>query len=177
MSRYVVLDNETGAPGKVVNTAVSDAPMSNGWILEPSGLVQIGWLYTGEQFLAPRIYSIKNKQITANDAPLQLFAGNYYCQPGDTIRMQGDITDVNGDIVVGINIPTSLKLPLVKHVNGQPFANEIYLNVTLQNGVITASGTIESSGDWKILIDRTNEALARIGAEFQLASDNITFLA
>lgn len=177
MSRYVVLDNETGAPGKVMNIAVADAPMNNGWIPDPSGQWQIGWFYTGEQCIAPQIYTIKNKQITAHGASLQLFAGNYYCQPGDSIQMQGDITDANGDIVASINIPTSLKLPLVKHVNGQPFANEIYLNVTLQNGVITASGTIESSGDWKILIDRTNEALARIGAEFQLASDNITFLA
>lgn len=122
-------------------------------------------------------YTISNQQITANGQPLQLFAGNYYCQPGDVVQLQGDITDSEGDTVTSINVPVTLKMPLVRHANGQPTTDEIYLNVTLQNGVITASGKIEGSGDWKILIDRNNEALRRIGATWKLAAADITFLA
>lgn len=177
MNRYAVLDNETGASGKVTNIAVAETPMNDGWIPNPPAQVQIGWLYDGSQYTAPLIFYISNPQITANGQPLQLFAGNYYCQPGDVVQLQGNITDSNGNTVTSINVPVTVKLPMVKHVNGQPFADEIYLDVTLVNGVITATGKIQSSGDWKILINRCNEAIARIGAPWKLASADITFLA
>ncbi len=122
-------------------------------------------------------FFISNQQIRANGLPVQFFAGNYYCQPGDTIEMQGDIVDPDGNIVTAINIPLTLKMPLVRHANGQPTTDEAYLNVTLVNGVITASGKIEKSGDWKILIERNNEALQRIGATWKLSAEDITFLA
>lgn len=122
-------------------------------------------------------YAISNQVITANGQPVQLFAGNYYCQPGDTVQLVGDITDSEGDTVTSINVPVTLKMPLVRHANGQPTTDEIYLNVTLVNGVITATGKIERSGDWKILIERNNEALARIGAQWKLSAHDITFLA
>jgi hypothetical protein len=121
-------------------------------------------------------YTIADQQITANGQTLSAFAGNYYCQPGDTVQLVGNITD-DGDTVTSINVPVTLKMPLVRHANGQPTQDEIYLNVTLLNGVITATGNIERSGDWKILIDRNNEALHRIGAQFKLAAADITFLA
>jgi|GEM_PF-2610766 len=122
-------------------------------------------------------YTISNQQITANGQPVQFFAGNHYCQPGDMVQLQGNITDSEGNTVTSINVPVALKMPLVRHANGQATIDEIYLNVTLQNGVITATGKIESSGDWKILIERNNEALQRIGAPFKLAAADITFLA
>lgn len=122
-------------------------------------------------------YIISNQQITANGQPVQFFAGSYYCQPGDMVQMQGNITDIEGNTVTSINVPAALKMPLVRHANGQPTTDEIYLNVTLINGEITATGTIERSGDWKILIERNNEALQRIGAPFKLSAADITFLA
>lgn len=121
-------------------------------------------------------FSIKNQQITANGLPVQFFAGNHYCQPGDTIQMQGQIADSAGNVQTQIDVPVTLKMPLVRHANGQPTTDEIYLNVTLVNGVITASGKVDRSGDWKILIERNNEALARIGAAWKLSAADITFL-
>lgn len=136
----------------------------------------------GAAFNAPVVdnrpaYAIANQEIIANGNPLELFAGNYYCQPGDVVQLVGNITDSEGDTVTSINVPVALKMPLVRHANGQPTTDEIYLNVTLQNGVITASGKIERSGDWKILIERNNEALQRIGATWKLSAADITFLA
>ncbi len=123
------------------------------------------------------VYTIKNQVATSEGMPLQLFAGNYYCQPGDTVQLQGDITDSSGNTATEINLPVTVKMPLVRHANGQPTTDEIYLNVALVNGVITATGKIERSGDWKILIERNNEALQRIGADFKLVAGDITFLA
>lgn len=120
---------------------------------------------------------IANQQITASGLPVQLFSGNYYCQPGDIVQMQGNVTDSNGNTVTSISVPITLKMPMVRHANGQPTTDEIYLNVTLENGVITATGKIERSGDWKILIERCNEALRRIGADWKLQHSDITFLA
>ena len=121
-------------------------------------------------------YFLKNQQITANGQPVQFFAGNHYCQPGDTIQMQAEIVDDTGNVQTQINVPLTVKVPLVRHANGQPTTDEIYLNVTLLNGIITASGPINSSGDWKSLTHRNNEALARIGATWKLETADITFL-
>lgn len=134
-------------------------------------------LFSRPEEIEIETYTISNQQVTANGKPLELFVGNFYCQPGDTAQLIGNITDSNGNTVTSINLPVTVKLPLVKHVNGQPFADEIYLDVTLINGVITATGKIQSSGDWKILIARCNEALQRIGANWKLQHEDITFLA
>lgn len=124
-----------------------------------------------------QVCTISNQQITAGGQSLTLFAGNYYCEPGDIVQLQGNITDANGETVSSITVPVTLKMPLVRHANGQPTTDEIYLNVTLTAGVLTATGKIERSGDWKILIERNNEALQRIGAQFKLVASDITFLA
>jgi hypothetical protein len=122
------------------------------------------------------IYTLQNESVTINGQPASPFAGNYYCEPGDTIQLSGEIVD-NGVIVESINIPVTLKMPLIRHANGKPTQDEIYLNVTLQNGELTASGTIPWSGDWKIIIERNNEAVQRIGAQWKLQHGDITFLA
>lgn len=171
MNRYAIVEN-----GTVTNIAVANEPLDAGWIPNPPAACQIGWKYDGSTFTAPLVYTIGNAVITADGQPLTPFAGNYYCEPGDVIQLVGNITD-SGETVTSINVPVTLKMPLVRHANGQPTTDEIYLNVTLQNGVITATGKIERSGDWKILIERNNEALQRIGAQFRLQAADITFLA
>lgn len=172
MNRFAIIEN-----GTVTNIAVAEAPLDASWILNPPAQVQIGWHYNGSNFTAPAVYTIANQQITANGNEVQIFAGNHYCEPGDAVQLQGYITDSNGQTVNSITIPVTLKMPLVRHANGQPTQDEIYLNVTLVDGVITATGTIPWSGDWKILIERNNEALKRTGAPFKLAASDITFLA
>jgi hypothetical protein len=122
-------------------------------------------------------FTISDQQITADGQPVTFFAGNYYCEPGQVIQMVGNITDADGQTVASITIPVTLKMPLIRHANGRPTQDEIYLNVTLQNGVLTATGTIPWSGDWKIIIERNNEAIQRIGANWKLQHEDITFLA
>jgi hypothetical protein len=118
------------------------------------------------------VKTLTNESVKVNGEPVQKFAGNYYANSGDTIELSADIVDG-----ADISAPVTLKMPLVRHANGQPTNDEIYLNVTLVDGVMTASGKIERSGDWKILIERINEALQRIGADWKLQHDDVTFLA
>lgn len=133
--------------------------------------------YWSEPVIDTRVvYTLQNESVTINGQPATPFAGNYYCEPDDTIQLQGEIVD-NGVIVESINIPVTLKMPMIRHANGQPTQEEIYLNVTLQNGVLNAVGKIPWSGDWKILIERNNEAIQRIGADWKLQHSDITFLA
>lgn len=122
-----------------------------------------------------RVYTLQNTSVTVSGQPANQFGGNYYCEPNDTIQLSGEIVD-NGVIVESINIPVTLKMPLIRHANDQPTQDEIYLNVTLANGVLTASGAITRSGDWRIIIERNNEAIRRIGAEWKLQYTDITFL-
>lgn len=121
-------------------------------------------------------YFVANQIITANGQPMASFAGNFYCEPGDIIQLQGEITDVNGDVVTDISLPLKIKMPVVRHANGQPTTDEIYLNLTIQEGVITASGKIDTSGDWMISVERNNEALQRIGASWKLSALDINIL-
>jgi hypothetical protein len=117
------------------------------------------------------VKTLTNESVKVNGESVQKFAGNYYANSGDTIELSADIVDGES-----INVPVTLKMPLVRHANGVPTNDEIYLNVTLVNCVMTASGKIERSGDWKILIERINEALQRIGADWKLQHDDVTFL-
>lgn len=123
------------------------------------------------------VYTLSNVSVTKNGEPLTQFAGNYYCEANDTIQLSGSITDAQGNTVTAITVPITVKMPLVRHANAQPTQDEIYLNVTLEDGVMTATGKIERSGDWKILIERVNEALKRIGGEWKIQHPDVTFLA
>lgn len=148
--------------------------------LSPSHKIAIpvgATLNTSPEFADNRaVYTIENSVISVNGTPASQFAGNYYCNAGDTIGLTGEISD-NGAVVSSITVPVTLKMPLIRHANGQPTTDEIYLNVTLQNGIMTATGVIPVSGDWKIIIERNNEALQRIGADWKLQHNDVTFLA
>jgi hypothetical protein len=116
--------------------------------------------------------ALLNMLITINGSPATKFAGNYYCQPGDTIGIDGTL-----DLPDLFTVPVTLKMPLVRHADGKPTTDEIYLNVTITNSHVLSSGTIPWSGDWKVLIERNNKALEVIGAPFKIIADNLTFLA
>lgn len=175
MNRYAIVVSK-----KVVNMAVGHEPQGDEWInINDKPHVGMGWFYIDGAFIEPpkvTVYTLQNASVTINGQQVDPFAGNYYCEPNDTIQLSGEIV-VNGVIVESISIPITLKMPLIRHANGQPTQDEIYLNVTLQNGVLTASGTIPWSGDWKIIIERNNEAIQRIGANWKLQHADITFLA
>lgn len=157
------------ASGRVVPTNI---PVDLGWVYDP-----VNNIYSPPSVAVdPRqIFTVDNFDISANEVEVVKFAGNYYCESGDIIQIQGNLL-ADGQ-PVNTTIPVTLKMPVVRHANGQPTTDEIYFNVTLQDGVLTARGKIERSGDWKVLIDRNNEALQRIGAGFKILADDITILA
>ena len=166
---YYVFDN-----GQWIETSKPSNGQKYRFTNSAGGMVESYW-YEAEP--DPRsVYTLQNESVTINSQPSTPFAGNYYCEPGDTVQLSGEIVD-NGVIVESINIPVTLKMPMIRHANGQPTQEEIYLNVTLQNGILSASGTIPWSGDWKIIIERNNEAIQRIGADWKLQHADLTFLA
>lgn len=175
MKNYAIIEKNI-----VANIAVSESPMYENWVEVHTDLnVGIGWSYDGVNFAPPThlvSYTISGESVSANDQPISKYAGNYYVNSGDTIKLEGSLTDTNGS-TPNISVPITLKLPLVRHANGKPTQDEIYLNVMLNEGVLTATGLIDRSGDWKILFDRVNEAIQRIGAEWKLEHPDVTFLA
>lgn len=174
MNRYAIIEHNL-----VVNIAVANSPLDNNWVLCGNDRVSIGWKYQNGQFIEPHqliVYTLQNESVIINGQPAEPFAGSYHCEPEDTIQLSGEIVD-NGVIVESINIPVTLKMPMIRHANGQPTQEEVYLNVTLQNGVLNAIGKIPWSGDWKVVIERNNEAIQRIGANWKLQHTDVTFLA
>lgn len=173
MSKFALIKSN-----RVINIAVADTPMDASWVQIPdNSTIQAGWSYNSGVFAPPQnVYTVINDDISINAAPAAPFAGNYYCAVGDTIQLTGDIYD-GSDIVSAITVPVTLKMPLVRHANGVPTTDEIYLDTTITAGALSVSGTIPWSGDWKILIGRVNESLQRIGATWTLSYPDITFLA
>lgn len=123
----------------------------------------------------PPVLTVSNISIKFNDVESTPFNSLNYCNVGDTIQVTGALT--LNDVVQDITYPITLKMPVIRSANGQPTNDEIYLNVTLVNGILTSTGVIPRSGDWKISIDRNNAALKVIGAPFELNAQDITILA
>jgi hypothetical protein len=121
-------------------------------------------------------YLVSGGVVKLNGQAASPFNGMYFTESGAQLQLTGELHDADGQLA-DISIPVTLKMPFVRHANGQPTDDEVYLDVTLQNGVITSSGVIPRSGDWKVLTERNNAALAAVGASFRLQADNITFLA
>lgn len=120
--------------------------------------------------------TVENITIQIANQPAQPFNGIYFCNPNDPLSITAELHQ-DGALRADLTIPFAIKMPLVRHANGQPTDDEIYLNVTLNNGVMTTSGAIPRSGDWKILTSRNNEALKVIGADWKLDTPDVTFIA
>ena len=123
-----------------------------------------------------RIFAVENIEISIASALAVPFEGMYYCNPGDEINITAEL-HADGDIVAGLTIPAIIKMPIVRHANGKPTDDEMYLNVILNNGVMTTTGNIPRSGDWKILTSRINNALLEIKADWKLDTPDVTFIA
>lgn len=174
MARYAVINNNA-----VVNVVVSEGYTEVGWILlDDESPVGKGWLWDGLEFSKPAetpVYRISEPQVLVDGAPGTSFAGNYYVDVGRVIQFSGTLRTPD-NTTPNITIPVTLKMPLVRHSNGVATQDEIYLNVTLNSGTLNIQGTVDRSGDWKVLIHRVNEALERIGAGWLLEHTDVTFL-
>ncbi|GAB2927399.1 hypothetical protein [Rheinheimera gaetbuli] len=122
------------------------------------------------------ICTVENIGLQLAGQPATAFNGIYFCNPEDTLSISAEIHQ-DGVIRSDLSLPFTIKMPIVRHANGQPTDDEIYLNVTLANGVMTTTGSIPRSGDWKILTSRNNDALNVIGANWKLDTPDVTFIA
>ena len=135
-----------------------------------------GWeqkQYTGPEGFQDTVYELTNITVNVNAAPAgTALTGDYMAEVGDTIAINAEL--VNG---AAVNYGAAIiKLPIVKFSDGRPTQEEIYFNATIQNGVMAASGVIQNSGDWKLVITRLNNALDRINAGWRLDASNIGIL-
>lgn len=123
------------------------------------------------------VYSYSNPSVLVAGAPSSIGASLHYATETQVIEMAADITGQSneGPFVVQITLPIAVGLPVVRQSNGQSIDEEIYLRTTIENGRMTASGTLPS-GAWEISKDRVNAALKKINAQFELDLPNITFI-
>ncbi len=134
-----------------------------------------------EWFQAP--YTTQNENITIDGSVVSGLNNVYYAFQDLVIEVQTEIVDSEGVVqtqldATSLGYPPILKMPCVKFAGGLDgtVVDEVYFNVTLENGVLTATGTLPSSGDWKLLEARLNQSLASIGADWRITRPDVTFL-
>lgn len=183
MNTYAILDKNN----IVSNKAVANQAQAANWEICPDE-VQIGWKCEGNgNWSSPIDVSqafLKNTSIKANGTPVLFFADNHYANVDDSVEITTDIVDAAGNLQTLINFPIPLKLPVVRHADGQPTTDEVYMNFTVTAGKFTATCKFTRSGDWKILIHRLNGALERlfkaantpIEYQFTVKADDITII-
>lgn len=128
-------------------------------------------------------YTTQNENITIDGNVVSGLNNVYYAAKDVIIQVQTEIVDSQGSVQTqldadSLGYPPILKMPCVKFAGGLDgtVVDEVYFNVTLVNGVLTATGTLPSSGDWKLLEARLNQSLASIGADWRITRPNVTFL-
>lgn len=130
-------------------------------------------------------YFNANETLSMGGQELQGVNNFYYANANVDIELQAEIVDAQGDVQTQIDsaalqLPPVLKMPIVKFAGevgiDRRIVDEVYFNVTLTAGVMTATGQIPNSGDWKLLADRVNASIAAIGQTWKVERPNITFL-
>lgn len=185
MARFAILNDDN----KVVNIAIGDEPMPQNWIvIDDDSPVTIGWTLNDGEWAEPTTVTpvfLDSILVKANGVDAQFYAGNHYANVDDSISLAADMVDGNGDLRADISFPLTLKLPVVRHADGKPTTDEIYMNFTVTAGKASATvASIKNSGDWKILIKRLNVALERMfeatnvpkQAWFKIVANDITII-
>lgn len=128
-------------------------------------------------------FQTRNEQITQDGRALGGMGNTYYAPVGAAIQLKADIVDALGNLQTQIDqsaghYPPILKMPVVKMAGGAlgSVIDEAYFTVRLSGGVLTATGAIPSSGDWKLTESRINRALQSINAGWEVNRDTTTFL-
>ena len=183
MNRFAIYDQNN----VVTNIVIGTLPLGPNWEVCPED-VQVGWKYEGNGSWSspaePFSVFLSGLSVKANSVTTQYFAGNHYANVNDVVDITANLIDSVGNIQAQISFPLTLKLPLVRHADGKPTTDEIYMNFTLVNGAFSASTEIKSSGDWKVLIHRLNGALERmfnatkipVDQRFIVKADDITII-
>ena len=124
-----------------------------------------------------------NESMTSDGEPLSGLGDVYYANKNTDITISAEVVNGDGDIQTQIDqtalaFPPILKLPVNKYIGGieGDIADEVYFNATLVEGVLTATGQIPTSGDWKLTTDRLNKSIEALNGAFKIDRKNITFL-
>lgn len=135
-----------------------------------------------EKVLITRLTS--GESLSVGDTPLNGLNNTYYAPTDVEIQLTCNIINKEEEVQTEIDqevlgYPPVLKMPVVKFAGGinGTVVDEVYFTVTLVQGVLTATGTLPSSGDWKLLTGRINQSLESIGADWKVERSNTTFLA
>lgn len=144
---------------------------------KPSGTVVIS--YWNEQTYLTK-YSTANESITINGNAPTGKQSVYFAADGDSVSIQADIVDGSDSLQTQIdqtalNYPPVLVVPVMKYANKQVI-DEVYFQASINNGVLTASGTLPSAGNWKMTTERVNESLAAIGADWKFSDALANFI-
>ncbi len=119
------------------------------------------------------IYPITTATITiAGQAAAAFLSGANLANADDVIILTTTLT--GGELITYPN--SILKLPVVRYADNIPTNDEKYFDATIIDGVLTATGSLPYSGNWKITIDRTNRSLSRINAGWEISGNDIGFI-
>lgn len=136
----------------------------------------------GVVYTAPNLqkYNTANETITINGNAPTGKQPVYFVNDGDAITITSDVVDDNGAKQTQIdqtalNYPPVLVVPVMKYANKQVI-DEVYFQATIVDGVLTASGTLPSAGNWKMTTERANDSLAAINADWQFSDVLANFI-
>lgn len=118
-------------------------------------------------------YNIQSLTLSVNsNTASKSISGDYVANIGDEVSIFATMQDAEQ-----INYPGAImKLPIVRYADDKPTDDEIYWNATIENGLMTASGTFPRSGDWKFSVNRINQALQRSGIEWKIQYNDVSIL-
>jgi len=129
------------------------------------------------------VFSIDSVETTINGNPPASYSPIYFVDNGDAITMTANIIDDNNDVQsqldqTALGYPPVLALPLTKYAGGSSgtIIDEVYFETTLTNGVISATGTLPSAGNWKLETHRINKSLKAIGSDWGIDSLSVDFI-
>lgn len=174
----------SGADISLFSAVDTDAPNGkivgkfSGTVAEANGMGMVEYSYP-----EAKVYSPANTVVSFDGNPAQGLGNTYYGVQNITMTIVSDIVDSEGNLQTQIDqtslgYPPVLKMPVVKMVGGSSgtAVDEIYMTTTLVNGVLTATGEIPSSGDWKLTSLRINESLKAINADWEIESLDVNIL-
>jgi len=128
-------------------------------------------------------YFNANESLESGGVALTGLGNVYYTDANTQVTISADIVDSDGVVQSQIDqtllgLPPLLKLPVNKYIGGASgqIVDEVYFNATLSSGVLTATGIIPSSGDWKLTAERLNKSIQALGQSWQIDRQDITFL-
>lgn len=152
MSRFAVLNNQTGAAGTVTNVVIGDAPANPGWInidAEPDP-ISIGWTYDGISAFTlgippdQRQFYVIVTDILVNAGSVLGPGDNYAAAMGDTFELSLEIRRTEDDSILAINQTRDVI------VEGQFGSNPQVRSAAFVAGIGTLSIDTTATGTYQI---------------------------